>query len=196
MLEMCAQCGKPLLRRRGPTAANRPSFCSRACAYEHRRTGQTVLCDWCGKPTYKAPSRLTEQNFCGAACRNRWLGKTNIEVRNVPGHSAGHKAPHLTRLNRQRNPLGSIGQCSKAGSSAQYRKVAETMLGRKLRKGEVVHHINGDRTDNRPANLAVLPRAEHHRLHMYLACGRMETRQEGGDEKCQKKPHAPEASPF
>lgn len=33
--------------------------------------------------------------------------------------------------------------------------VMEAYLGRRLRKGENVHHINGVRTDNRPENLEV-----------------------------------------
>ncbi len=44
-----------------------------------------------------------------------------------------------------------------------YRKVAEMYLGRKLKKGEVVHHINGNRDDNRIENLLVLKDAETHR---------------------------------
>lgn len=46
-----------------------------------------------------------------------------------------------------------------------HRHIMEEHLGRKLSYNEVVHHINGNKRDNRIENLMVMTRAEHSRLH-------------------------------
>ena len=47
-----------------------------------------------------------------------------------------------------------------------HRFLMEQHLGRKLYTNEVVHHINGNKLDNRIENLEVISRSEHSRNHM------------------------------
>jgi hypothetical protein len=51
----------------------------------------------------------------------------------------------------------------------EHRIVAEQCLGRRLRRGEIVHHIiEENKTDNSPENLAVFPNKSTHSKHHYL----------------------------
>jgi len=47
----------------------------------------------------------------------------------------------------------------------EHRGVAEKLIGRKLLAGEIVHHIDENIHNNDSANLQVMTRAEHIRLH-------------------------------
>jgi hypothetical protein len=48
-----------------------------------------------------------------------------------------------------------------------HRHVAEQKLGRELKPGEVVHHKNRNKTDNRRKNLWVFKnKKKHHRTHV------------------------------
>lgn len=66
------------------------------------------------------------------------------------------------------------------GKSIDYHRiVAEQKLGRPLKKGEIVHHINGDKKDNRPENLEITTVAKHNKLHnskerivIFCKCGK------------------------
>jgi hypothetical protein len=51
---------------------------------------------------------------------------------------------------------------------SEHRLIAERVLGRKLALGEVVHHIDGIKTNNRESNLCVLDNDTHNRFHVWL----------------------------
>lgn len=43
--------------------------------------------------------------------------------------------------------------------------IAEWAFGRKIERGEHVHHIDGDKLNNKPSNLRILSASEHAKLH-------------------------------
>ena len=45
-----------------------------------------------------------------------------------------------------------------------YREIAEKKIGRKLKKGEIVHHLDGDSTNDDPDNLFVCKNQSEHML--------------------------------
>jgi hypothetical protein len=82
------------------------------------------------------------------------------EIVNVRHSNRGHKKPNATgKLNH--NWKGGTWVCDgrvriNIGNGKyryRYQIVMEQKLGRPLRKGEIVHHINGDSMDDRPENL-------------------------------------------
>lgn len=51
----------------------------------------------------------------------------------------------------------------------QHRIVMEKKLGRKLNRGEIVHHKDGNKHNNDPENLQVMTQSEHIKLHLHNA---------------------------
>lgn len=102
-------------------------------------------CEVCGVNVKFPPSR--PRRFCGIACRNlAFTGAGN------PRYRGGLF---------QRSDGRWVVICRDGSSYLYYRAVAAVTLGRELRADEVVHHINGDCSDDRPENLAVTTQSEH-----------------------------------
>lgn len=82
-------------------------------------------------------------------------------------------ADAITRRFEQKPPVGKSVKPSgyvefttgKNKHKREHRVVAELMAGRSLRPNEVVHHKDGDKTNNHPSNLEIMDAIEHASLH-------------------------------
>ena len=73
-------------------------------------------------------------------------------------------------LKRAKNGEGFIRRgykffCYKGKEMPEHRAVMQLYLGRKLKKDEHIHHINGNKLDNRIKNLEIIDIKTHGSLH-------------------------------
>lgn len=137
----CLECGKPFQRYVSLMSNPDRPYCSRACVGAAKRHGSTVYCAMCDTPFYR---HFAEQDigaklrqFCSRSCHMEWRA-----------------------INRKASTY------PKKGAQHIHRRIAEQYLGRSLQPSEVVHHIDLDKHNYDPSNLAVLPnQAYHARVH-------------------------------
>ena len=79
------------------------------------------------------------------------------------------KRPSTSRRTLQTKVNGSGYAQFKDPNSGQWtlthRRVAEKKVGGRIFDGYEVHHIDGDKRNNRPSNLTIVSPAEHRSIH-------------------------------
>ena len=168
-------------------------FCGRICANKYgwkhgiikpkKRKGIYKSCKICNKNFYVRPYRKNIIQCCSFKCGIKyrfiihphpWIGrKHSIEtkIKMSKNHSnfkrenhpcwKGGKSSYST-IHMPSHPFAS------GGKIILHRLIVEKHIGRFLLPGEIVHHKNRNRTDNRIENLKIVSKSEHTRLHNKL----------------------------
>ena len=134
---------------------------------------QDGICIHCGirheRKTEKGRYRYYCSSVCQAHSRREWAEANRIKSNRVklelPPVYRQPKRPESTLKNKANLIYKIIGKYNfiwiKDGWVAEHRIIFEKHLGRKLMKGEIIHHRNGDKLDNRLENLQLLTTKTH-----------------------------------
>jgi hypothetical protein len=88
-----------------------------------------------------------------------WKRTKSNEFNAIVAHQSAQK-----RGDAQRD-RGMAVSYRKLNGKHEHRIIAETKLVRPLSKGDVVHHIDGNKRNNSPDNLAVMTQGAHMQKH-------------------------------
>lgn len=139
----------------------------KAAAEKRTREGTVLVdCTVCGKTVRKWKSNMAKAKWpptCSRTCRGVLMtGPGNPRYRGTwIDKRSGYRMVRPDLLDAETQKLIPKGR----REVPEHRAVMARLLGRWPTSREHVHHINGDKTDNRPENLTLMDWAEHSREH-------------------------------
>jgi len=151
----CDTCGREFDRR--PSTIKPINYCSQSCYHAAKQA--TVKCEKCGKIFKLLKFDIKNNVFCRSECASDYLREIGANT---------FRRINPTEENRRRLRAAKIGKgkkdtYEKTHGRHTHRIVAEQILGRPLKPGEVVHHIDGNKRNNNPENLMVFASQALHR---------------------------------
>lgn len=150
-------------------------YCSRYCANRPRPSTRKLPnrefdCQHCGKhvslPRGSGGGPQNVFRFCSGAC---WRdGRPADMKRSKNGRISDRRGYGIIRLSAEE---AAKHTCRSRTTKYifEHRQIAERVLGRCMKAGEDVHHINGCKSDNRNKNLLICSTSYHQYLHHAMA---------------------------
>ena len=122
-------------------------------AWSHMaRVPRSFICAHCGKP---AQSQHLNPKYCCRACASRAYNKVHV----------GDKR-HCWKGGRRLTPEGYVQVYAGVKKHVlEHRAIAERALGHPLPPHAVIHHVDGDESNNAPGNLVI---CENHAEHVLM----------------------------
>lgn len=154
----CIQCGKRFMRELGEVNRARKAkagpFCGRSCSNSYRFSGKELSQERREKMKGRIPWNIGKEHS----------PETKAKIAAKAKLRTGEKNPNW-KGGRYQNTSGYIEIRVNGRKKLEHVYIVEQSLGRRLNRSEVVHHKNGDKTDNRIENLQVMTISEHMRHH-------------------------------
>lgn len=144
VIKPCHQCGKDVKVAPSRERRNGNVFCDETCYINFKPAHSGRRSVLFGKEQARGNK---SHKWKGGTIRNQ--GYVLVSFQALPEHEQILFAP-------MRNTLGYIGE---------HRLVVARRLGRPLFTSEIVHHLNGMKSDNRDENLSTLKKSTHSKEH-------------------------------
>lgn len=169
----CDYCGEIIHKEPNQLKGKKNHFCSRRCQWKHfseNYSGKNnslwtdrilVNCDYCGKKLNKPRWEVYEHNFCSQNCFHKWL-TPKISGENNHNWNGGSSSKPYTHIFihklREKIRIRDNLECQICNLSQE-----ENL--RKYRKKLNVHHIDGNKTNDKLDNLISLCNKCHSKVH-------------------------------